>query len=371
MRVGCPKEIKSEECRVGLVPATAAVLVQNGHNVFIEKDAGVGIGISNDAYAQTGAHIVSTADEVWAKSDMIVKVKEPLEPEFRHLREGLLLFTYLHLAAEPTLTSELLSRGTNSVAYETIEVGGALPLLKPMSEVAGRMSVQVGAWCLERHQGGRGVLLGGVPGVERGQVVVIGGGTVGTQAARMAMGMGADVTLLDTNLTRLNYLDDLWEGRVQTLFSDAHRISRAIAQADLIIGAVLVMGAKAPCLVPRNMLADMREGSVIVDVAIDQGGCVETIKKTSHLDPTYVVDGVIHYGVANMPGAVPRTSTFALTNVTAPYVLAMANLGLDDACLAYPELVGGINTYAGNLTCEPVAKSLGLAYRPYSRSATV
>lgn len=366
MKIGCPKEIKSEECRVGLVPATVSELTRRGHSVFLEKAAGLAIGITDDDYELAGAKILSTADEVWTEAEMIVKVKEPLLPEFGRMREGQLLFTYLHLAAELELTQELLARGVNSVAYETIEVDRALPLLKPMSEVAGRMSVQVGARCLEKSYGGRGVLLGGVPGVERGSVVIIGGGVVGTQAARVAKGMGAEVTILDTNLKRLDYLDDLWEGRVQTLFSDAYRIQKSIERADLVIGAVLVMGAKAPRLVTREMLSRMRDGSVIIDVAVDQGGCVETIKRTSHLDPTYVVDGVIHYGVANMPGAVPRTSTFALTNVTAPYVLAMADKGLARACREHPELVGGVNTFGGALTCKPVGESLNIEYQALS-----
>ena len=362
MIVGCPKEIKTLENRIGMVPAAAHALIQNGHHVVIEKNAGVGSGLPDKIYSDLGCEIVDTADEVWARSDMIVKVKEPLAPEYDRMRENQLLYTYLHLAAEPELTQALLDRKVSGVAYETIEVNGGLPLLKPMSEVAGRMAIQVGAWCLEKHQGGKGMLLGGVPGVSKAKVVIIGGGVVGTNAAKMAVGLGADVTILDTNLNRLEYLDDIFGGRVHTLFSTPHHVAHRVTNADLVVGAVLIHGARAPKLVTRDMLSNMEDGTALVDVAVDQGGCVETMKVTTHDNPTFLVDGVLHYGVANMPGAVARTSTFALANATLPYMIQLANHGLEEACKKRPELIGGVNTYAGKCTYEAVAEAHNLDY---------
>lgn len=364
MIVGCPTEIKTLENRVGMVPAGASALIADGHRVLIQKGAGLGSGITDDAYTAVGAEIVETADDVWAQADMIVKVKEPLPAEYERMREGQLLYTYLHLAAASELTDELLKRGVNSVAYETIEKDGRLPLLKPMSEVAGKMATQVGAWCLEKHQGGKGMLLGGVPGTPKARVTVIGGGVVGTNAAKIAVGMGADVTILDLNLDRLEYLDDVFLGRVHTLYAAPHTVREAVLNSDLIVGAILIPGAKAKKLVTRDMLKDMEDGTVIVDVAVDQGGCVETTHPTTHDDPTFVVDGVVHYGVANMPGAVSRTSTYALTNATLPYMRELANKGIKGAIEGDAGFALGVNTYAGKLTCQPVADSLGLEYTP-------
>lgn len=366
MLVGCPKEIKIKENRVGLIPSSVKMLIASGHGVLIEKGAGRGAGFSDEDYLEVGAQIARDAKAVWQRAELIVKVKEPLPAEFEFMQSGQLLFTFLHLAAEPELTAALIERRVNSVAYETIEHEGQLPLLRPMSEVAGKLSVQMGAWCLEKNQGGSGILLGGVPGVPPANVSIIGGGVVGTQAAKVALGMGAQVTLLDNNLKRLAYLDDMWGGRVQTLYSNEHNIFNAVSAADLVIGAVLLVGAKAPNLVTRKMLPSMRPGSVIVDVAIDQGGCVESIRRTDHDNPTFVEGGVVHYGVANMPGAVPRTSTFALSNATTPYLMRLANLGLSKACLNDPGLLKGINTYDGRLTYEPVAKSLNIPFTPAS-----
>ena len=364
MIVGCPKEIKTLENRIGLVPAAAHQLIRHGHKVIIENNAGVGSGLLNAQYEELGCEIVDTADEVWQRSDMIVKVKEPLAPEYERMRENQLLYTYLHLAAEPELTDALVKRGVSGVAYETIEVDGRLPLLKPMSEVAGRMSVQVGAWCLEKHQGGKGMLLGGVPGVSPAKVVIIGGGVVGTNAAKMAVGLGAHVTILDTNLNRLEYLDDIFQGRIQTLFSTQHHVAQQVINADLVVGGVLIHGARAPKLVSRSMLSDMEDGTVLVDVAVDQGGCVETMRVTTHDEPTFEVDGVVHYGVANMPGAVARTSTFALANATLPYMIQLANNGLEGACEKRPELINGVNTYQGKCTYEAVAEAHNIDYVP-------
>ncbi|WP_027893675.1 alanine dehydrogenase [Calidithermus chliarophilus] len=362
MVIGVPKEIKTLENRVALTPGGVESLVRRGHKVLVQQGAGVGSGLSDAEYEAAGAQMVS-AEEAWA-ADVVVKVKEPIAEEYKYLREGLLLYTYLHLAADEPLTKALLAGGTTGIAYETVQLeDGSLPLLTPMSEVAGRMAPQVGAAALEKPHGGRGVLLGGVPGVAPASVVIIGGGVVGTNAAKIALGMGAQVTILDVSKSRLQYLDDIFGGRVITLASTEANIKKAIQHADLLIGAVLIPGAKAPKLVTRDMLPTMKEGAVIVDVAVDQGGCVETIRATTHKDPTYVVDGVVHYGVANMPGAVPRTSTFALTNETLPYLLQLAEKGLD-ALRHNPVLRKGLNTHQGKLTYAGVAEAFGLPYTP-------
>jgi alanine dehydrogenase len=365
MIVGLPKEIKNNEYRVGLVPAGVKVLADSGHKLLVEKSAGEGSGITDAEYERAGAEIVDTADEVWARADMIVKVKEPIEPEYARMREGQILYTYLHLAPAPGLTRVLMDRGVTGVAYETItDIHGRLPLLTPMSEVAGRMSIQVGATYLERINGGRGVLLGGIPGVQPGRVVIIGGGVVGTNAAKMAVGLGATVTIIDLNLDRLRELDDIFGSRVRTLASNEYTIHESIAHADLLVGAVLIPGAAAPKLVKRSMLKDMLPNSVVVDVAVDQGGCIETTHPTTHSEPTYYVDGVLHYCVANMPGAVPRTSTFGLTNATLPFARQLANKGLVEAVKSNPHLAEGVNTYKGKITYEAVAMSQGLEYTP-------
>jgi alanine dehydrogenase len=339
MIVGCPSEIKVRE-----------------------NNAGVGSGISNDEYRQVGAEIVETAAEIWASSDMIVKVKEPVQPEYALIKDGQTIYTFLHLAAEPELTQVLLKKRVSGVAYETIQVGNTLPLLKPSSEVAGRMAIQVGAYCLEKPQGGKGILLGGVPGVPRGKVAIIGGGVVGMNAAKMAVGIGADVTVIDHNLERLEYIDDVFLGRLQTLYSTPHNIAQAVIAADLVVGAVLVAGAKAPKLVLREQVKQMSPGSVIVDVAVDQGGCVETMHATTHDNPTFMVDGVVHYGVANMPGAVARTSTFALAHATLPYMRILANLGVVQGCQKSAPLKLGLNTFKGHVTYEAVAQAHGLPF---------
>lgn len=363
MIVGLPKEIKDNEYRVGLTPAGVRALTDAGHKVVVENHAGAGSGFEDSLYERAGAVMLESPDDVWAEGDMIVKVKEPISPEYPRMREGQLLFTYLHLAPDPELTKQLLERKVTGVAYETItDRRGTLPLLTPMSEVAGRMAVQVGAHFLEKMSGGRGILLGGVPGVPAARVVIIGGGVVGTNAAKIAVGMGAHVTMIDNNLDRLRELDDIFLSKISTLASSAYMIHDAISQADLIIGAVLVPGAAAPRLVTRNMLKDVMNGSVIVDVAVDQGGCIETTHPTTHSEPTYYVEGVLHYCVANMPGAVPRTSTFALTNATLPYALKLANKGFVEAIASDPGLRAGVNTYAGKLTYKAVADSQGLEY---------
>ncbi|HEX8650553.1 MAG TPA: alanine dehydrogenase [Pyrinomonadaceae bacterium] len=363
MIVGLPKEIKDNEYRVGLTPAGVRALTDAGHRVVVERSAGEGSGFADDLYERAGATLLGSADEVWAQGEMIVKVKEPIAPEYPRMREGQLLFTYLHLAPDKELTRELLERKVTGIAYETItDKRGTLPLLTPMSEVAGRMAVQVGAHYLEKMSGGRGILLGGVPGVPAAQVVIIGGGVVGTNAAKIAVGMGAHVTIIDNNLDRLRELDDIFLSKISTLASSAYMIHDAISQADLIIGAVLVPGAAAPRLVTRNMLKDVPNGAVIVDVAVDQGGCIETTHPTTHSNPTYYVEGVLHYCVANMPGAVPRTSTFALTNATLPYALKLANKGFMEAITSDPGLKAGVNTYAGHVTYEAVARDQGLEY---------
>jgi len=365
MIVGVPREIKQDEHRVGLVPAGAYSLVKAGHQVLIEQGAGLGSGIPDAEYKNVGAQIVADRDELFAQADMIVKVKEPLAQEYQLLHEGQILFTFLHLAALPELARVLLERRIIAIAYETVQLSDrSLPLLAPMSEVAGRMSVQEGAKYLERHEGGRGVLLAGVPGVSPGQVTIVGGGTVGTNAAKMAVGLGAAVTVLDVNPARLRYVDDLFQGRVRTLMSSEYAIADMTAHSDLVIGAVLVPGARAPRLVTHEMIAGMTSGAVVVDVAVDQGGCVETSHPTSHSHPTFCVDGVVHYCVANMPGAVSRTSTFALTNVTFLYAKAIANKGWRQAMREDPALALGLNLCDGKVTHPAVAEALGLPYVP-------
>ncbi len=367
MIIGCPTEIKTRENRVGIIPASVFELKKAGHTVLVQKGAGLGSGITDEKYAAAGAEIVDEQKDVWGRADLVTKVKEPLAPEFALMREGQILYTYLHLAAEPELTKQLLTRKVAGIAYETIQVGNTLPLLKPMSEVAGKMAVQVGAWCLEKEHGGKGILLGGVPGVPRAKVVVIGGGVVGVNAAKVAVGMGADVTIVDNSLERLDYLEDIFMERAQTLYSTQHAIAEQVQTADLVIGAVLVAGARAPRLVTRDLLKRMEPGSVIVDVAVDQGGCVETMKVTTHDAPTFVVDGVVHYGVANMPGAVPRTSTFALNHATFPYLKMLANKGVVDAVKSSAPLAMGVNTYKGECTYAAVAEAHGLKYAPLEK----
>jgi alanine dehydrogenase len=361
--VGLPKEIKDNEYRVGLTPAGVRALSDGNHQVIVERSAGEGSGFDDALYQRAGAQIIDSADDVWAQADMIVKVKEPIAPEYPRMREGQLLFTYLHLAPDRKLTEQLIERKVTGIAYETItDRRGGLPLLTPMSEVAGRMAIQVGAHYLEKMAGGRGILLGGVPGVPAARVVIIGGGVVGTNAAKIAVGMGAHVTMIDNNLERLRELDDIFLSKISTLASSAYMIHDAISNADLIVGAVLVPGASAPRLVTRNMLKDVPNGAVIVDVAVDQGGCIETTHPTTHSDPTYYVEGVLHYCVANMPGAVPRTSTFALTNATLPYAVKLANLGFLDAIRSDGGLKAGVNTYAGHCTYEAVAQAQQIPY---------
>lgn len=361
MIIGVPREIKIEEYRVGIVPAGVKALVDEGHKVLVESGAGQGSGISNDEYAASGAEMLPSAGDVYGASDMVMKVKEPQPSEFALLREGQILYTYLHLAAEPDVTKALLYKKVKAVAYETIELSdGSLPLLKPMSEVAGRMSVQVGAYFLQENNGGRGVLLGGVPGVAPGKVTILGAGVVGLNALKMAVGMGAQVIILNRGTDKLAHIDDLYNGRVVTLASNKHNIEESVLDSDLVIGAVLLAGARAPRLVTREMVSRMKKGSAIVDVSIDQGGCIETSKRTTHKDPVYKVDGVTHYCVANMPGAVPRTSTFALTNATLPYALKIAKLGIEEAAKKDAALAKGINTYESRLTNKPVAEALGM-----------
>lgn len=361
MLIGVPKEIKPDEYRVALTPAGAEMLTQSGHEIVVEAGAGLGSGFTDDFYENAGATILDTADEVWAKAEMIMKVKEPIAPEWPRMRSGQVIFTYFHFAASEELTRAVIDSGAIAIAYETVELpSGELPLLTPMSEVAGRMAVQEGAKYLEKPQGGLGVLLGGVPGVRPGKVVILGGGVVGTNAAKMAAGLGARVQILDINLDRLRYLDDVMPANVETLFSTRYAIRKQVQDADLIIGAVLIPGAKAPSLITREDLGLMRDGTVICDVAIDQGGCVETMKPTTHNDPVYTVDGVIHYAVANMPGGVPRTSTLALTNATLPYAVALANKGWKQACTDDPALALGVNVVDGNVTYAGVAEAFGM-----------
>ncbi|NOZ57271.1 MAG: alanine dehydrogenase [Calditrichaeota bacterium] len=365
MVIGVPKEIKANENRVGMVPAGVEILTQRGHTVLIEKNAGVGSGFEDRDYERSGAKIVDSAAEVYGNAEMIVKVKEPLPQEYDLIREGQVVFTYFHFAASRELTEAIIKTKCVAIAYETVQKeDGSLPLLIPMSEVAGRMSIQEGAKCLEKVTGGKGILLSGVPGVEPANVVIIGGGVVGTNAAKMAAGLGAQVTILDVNLERLRYLDDVMPKNVRTVISNPETIRKAISHADLVVGAVLIPGAKAPKLVTRDMLKLMKPGSVIVDVAVDQGGCVETIHPTTHANPTYVVDGVIHYGVANMPGAVPMTSTIALTNATLPYAVKLADMGYLEAIKSDPELAKGVNIYFGKVTYKGVADAFDLPYVP-------
>ncbi|KJE28927.1 alanine dehydrogenase [Geobacillus kaustophilus] len=365
MIIGVPKEIKNNENRVAITPAGVLSFVQAGHTVLIEKEAGVGSGFSDSDYARAGAQIIERTEDVWAQADMVMKVKEPLPSEYGYFRPGLILFTYLHLAADPELTRALKESGVIAIAYETVQVGRTLPLLTPMSEVAGRMAAQIGAQFLEKPYGGKGILLGGVPGVARGKVTIIGGGVVGTNAAKVAVGLGADVTIIDLNADRLRELDDIFGNQITTLMSNPMNIAEAVAEADLVIGAVLIPGARAPKLVTEDMVKAMKPGSVIVDVAIDQGGIVETSDHvTTHDDPTYVKHGVVHYAVANMPGAVPRTSTIALTNVTIPYALQIANKGVIQAITDSPALELGVNVANGEITYEAVARDLGYRYVP-------
>jgi alanine dehydrogenase len=361
MRVGVLKEIKADESRVALVPAGCEALASAGHEVVIERGAGEGSGFDDEAYSSSGGRITPNADAVWSSAEMILKVKEPIEPEWPKLRPGQLLFTYFHFAADPALTRAVIRSGAVAIAYETVQLDrGELPLLTPMSEVAGRMAVQEGAKYLERVFGGSGILLGGVPGVAPGEVVILGGGVVGINAAKIAAGLGAHVVILDVSLERLRYLDDVLPANVDTAYSNRHNILDALSRADLVIGAVLLPGAKAPRLVQRGDLARMKRGSVVVDVAVDQGGCVETIKPTTHADPTYVVDGILHYGVANMPGAVPRTSTLALTNATLPYALKLAKHGWRGACKQDAALRRGLNIVEGVVAHPGVAEAAAL-----------
>jgi alanine dehydrogenase len=366
MIIGVPTEIKTREFRIGMIPAGVRMLTARGHKVLVQQGAGVGSGLADEEYVKAGAEIVARREDVWKRAEMIVKVKEPLPDEYPLMQEGQLVYTYLHLAAAPELGHEMLKRKVSGIAYETIETAdGKLPLLEPMSAIAGRMASQVGASCLEKEQGGKGVLLGGVPGVRRGRVAIIGGGVVGQNAARIAVGFGAQVTVLDVKPSTLTYIDDIYQGRIQTLFSDPYNVEEAVRQADLVIGAVLITGARAPRLVSEAMVAKMEPGSVIVDVAVDQGGCVETCRPTTHDNPTYLVHDVVHYAVANMPGGVARTSTFALCNATIGYARTLADHGLraakDDLAL-----MKGINTYKGYVPHPAVAQALGLEYRPFS-----
>src|SRR5580700_5194604 len=362
--IGVPKEIKTREYRVGMTPAGVRALVAHGHRVLVETGAGEGSAIPDDAYVRAGASIVKSAADAWG-AEMVVKVKEPLPTEFGYFREGLIVYTYLHLAAEPELTRELAHRKVIGVAYETIQLeDGSLPLLRPMSEVAGRMAVQVGASCLEKERGGKGVLLGGVPGTRRGRVVILGGGVVGRNAATIAVGMGAQVTVLDVRAETMSYLEDVFGGAIETLYSNEFNIAESLKRADLVIGAVLVAGARAPKLVTEQVIGRMEKGSVVVDVAVDQGGCIETCRPTNHDHPTYEVKGVVHYCVPNMPGAVPQTSTWALTNAPIAHAVKIADKGVVAALRDDAGLLHGCNVYGGHVTYEPVARAHGLPYRP-------
>ena len=364
MIVGVPREVKVQEYRVALTPEGVTEFVKHGHTVLIENNAGTGSSISNEDYKQAGAKIIETADEVWQQADLILKVKEPIAVEYSRMRQNQVLFTYLHLAASKPCTDALLKSKTTSIAYETVEVDGSLPLLIPMSEVAGRMATQVGADALLKPKGGRGVLLAGVPGVSPGKVVVIGGGIAGLNAAVIALGMGADVTVLDRSAKRLAYIDQVYSGRIKTLMSSTATIQRSISDADLVVGAVLIPGARAPKLVTNKDVSKMKAGSVLVDIAIDQGGCFEDSKPTTHEDPTYTVHNSVFYCVANMPGAVPVTSTYALTNVTLPFALQIANLGWEKALNQNPDLAKGLNTHDGKVTYKAVAEAHGYEYSP-------
>ncbi len=370
MIVGVPREIKPQENRVSAVPAGVRTLVRRGHTVLVERGAGTGSGIADEEYAAAGAALVDGPEEVWERADLIWKVKEPIAPEYPRLREGQIVYTFLHLAPDRPQTDALLGAGVIGIAYETIETADhRLPVLAPMSEVAGRLSVQAGAHCLERFQGGQGILLGGVPGVPPAKVTVIGGGVVGKNAAWTAVGMGARVTIIDIDLERLRWFDDNFHGRIQTLYSTAHTIEDHVQSCDLVIGAVLTAGARTPTLIPRAMVEGMKPGAALVDVAVDQGGCAETTRPTTHAEPTYRVGDVVHYCVANMPGAVPRTSTFALHNATLPYCLRLADLGWEAALAGDPALARGLNVCRGKVTCEAVAEAHGLPFSPWEREA--
>lgn len=366
MIIGVPKEIKNNENRVAVTPGGVQEFVKHGHTVYVQHTAGNGSGFSDEQYIQAGAQILNTIEEVYGIAEMIVKVKEPIESEYALIRENQLLFTYFHFASYEPLTHAMIKAGAICLAYETVEVNRTLPLLIPMSEVAGRMSIQEGAKYLEKPMGGLGILLGGVPGVKPANVIVLGGGIVGTQAAKMAAGMGADVTIMDVNLNRLRQLDDIMPANVKTQYSSEYNIREAIKTADLVIGGVLIPGAKAPKLITKDMLSTMKTGAVIVDVAIDQGGCFETSKPTTHAEPTYVVDGVVHYCVANMPGAVPYTSTLALTNATLPYAIQLANKGWQQACKDNADLRLGLNVVNGKIVYEGVSQAFNLEYTPVS-----
>ncbi|CAG7618550.1 alanine dehydrogenase [Paenibacillus allorhizosphaerae] len=369
MRIGLPKEIKNNEYRVALTPAGAAAFVRSGHEVWVEQGAGAGSSFPDNQYAAAGAKLVEKAADVWASADMIMKVKEPLPSEYAYFRKGLVLFTYLHLAAEPALARALTDKQVTAIAYETVEWNRTLPLLVPMSEIAGRMSAQIGAQFLEKSRGGKGLLLGGVPGVSRGKITIIGGGVVGINAAKIALGLGADVSIIDVNPERLRYLDDIFGSSIQTLMSNSSQIAEAVAGSDLVIGAVLIPGAKAPKLVTADMIQAMSPGSVIVDVAVDQGGIFETVDRiTTHDDPVFVKHGVLHYAVANMPGAVPRTSTLALTNATLPYGLEIAGRGVTEAIRSNAALRTGVNVMGGTITHATVAKDLGYVFVPVDQA---
>jgi len=369
MIIGCPKEIKTREYRVGLVPGGAAALVARGHQVLVEKGAGVGSGLSDAAYEAVGAKIVEKAADVWSRAELIFKVKEPIQSEYGLMREGQTLYTYLHLAADKPLSKALLDRKVSAVAYETIQTDdGQLPLLRPMSEVAGRMAVQVGAVQLEKEHGGKGILLSGVPGVRRGKVVILGGGVVGTNSAKLASGMGAETVVLDVNLNRLAYLDDIFGSRITPMYSDPAQIAKYVREADLVIGGVLIPGAKAPRLVSEKLITEMQEGSVVVDVAVDQGGCIETCHPTTHDNPTYTLHGVVHYCVANMPGAVAQTSTFALNNATIGYGLRLADHGVVEATRRDRALAHGVNTFNGHCTYKAVAEAHDFPWTPLEKA---
>ncbi len=369
MIVGVPTEVKDNENRVGATPGSASTYIEHGHQVLVQRGAGIGSGYKDDEYESHGCELVDTAEEVWARAEMIVKVKEPITQEYELMREGQILFTFLHLAADERLTNELVSRGVQAIAYETVQLENrSLPLLTPMSEVAGRMSVQVGARFLEKPEGGKGVLLGGIPGVRAAEVVVIGGGVVGTNAAKMALGLGANVTIIDVNIDRLRYLDDVLDGRVHTLASTTANIASAVEQADLVVGSVLIPGARAPKLVTSEMVESMSPGSVMVDVAIDQGGCFETSKPTSHSNPVYMVNHIVHYCVTNMPGALPRTGTQGLSNVTTPYGVKIANKGWRSALTEDPALGLGANVIYGNIVQQSVANAFGKQFVPLSQA---
>jgi alanine dehydrogenase len=371
MIIGCPKEIKTREYRVGLVPGGAAALVARGHQVLVEKNAGVGSGLPDALYEAAGAKIVDKAADVWARAEMIMKVKEPIASEYPLMREGQTLYTYLHLAADKPLSRALLDRKVSAVAYETIQTDdGQLPLLRPMSEVACRMAVQVGALHLQKEHGGKGVLLSGVPGVRRGKVVILGGGVVGTNSAKLASGMGAETVVLDVNLNRLAYLDDIFGSRLTPVYSDPAQIAQYVREADVVIGGVLIPGAKAPKLVSEKLISEMQEGSVVVDVAVDQGGCIETCHPTTHDNPTYMLHGVVHYCVANMPGAVAQTSTFALNNATIGYGLKLADLGVVEAVKRDRALALGVNTFNGHCTYKAVAEAHDFEFTPLDKALT-